>query len=170
MAARTWTILACALLATSLVAGCTNKDDPADDGTNETGGNGGTGGPPANASTPTDFNLTDSGAISGPFSQTWAIEVENVAFSSAMIHFALSGVQGGAPPTARVNLALTDPEGAEVMSATLGLGGAASVDWTLTAAELPVPGTYTLAAVADATTPLPSAGLANYELAATITY
>lgn len=164
------------LLAIALVfvlfAGCTNKDGDADPGADNNGTTGGGGGGAGNdLTTPSDFNLSDSGQIAGPFSQSWPIEVENVAFRSATVHFALSGAQAGAPPTARVNLALTDPDGAVVMSATIGLGGSGdSVDWTLTAAELATAGTYTLAAVADDSSPLPSAGLASWEMAVLVTY
>ena len=173
MVARTWTTLVALLLATALLAGCTNKDDAGDGGDdgNGTGNGGGNGGAGNGTATPEDFNLTDSGSINGPFAQTWDLVVENVGFTRATVHFALTGAQAGAPPTARVNLVLRDPDGAAVMSSTLGLGGSGNaVDWTLTPAELPVAGTYTLAAVADSATPLPSAGLANYELAVLVTY
>lgn len=172
-------ILLVLLVATALVAGCTKPgaDDP-DDGTNGTpGGNGGTGGTGGSGgsgtATPEDFNLTDSGSIQGPFSRSWDIEVENVGFTNAMIHFTLTGVQAGAPPTARVNLVLADPDGATVLSGVAGVGGDGdAIEWTLTPAELPMAGTYVLTATAgsDTPAPVPSVGLANFDLLAMVEY
>ncbi|HUR68883.1 MAG TPA: hypothetical protein VM370_06520 [Candidatus Thermoplasmatota archaeon] len=168
MVRRSWVLFATLLLATALVSGCTKKGEDATPTPTTPTGSGGNGTASANIS---DFNITESGPIVGPFSQSWSIEVENVAFTSAMIHFALTGAQAGAPPTAHVNLQLIDPDGNEVISDTLGLGGSGNaVDWSFTSADLPAPGTYTLQAVAGSQAPLPSVGLANYELSAMVMY
>lgn len=168
---RTAFLVGLLLAIAAAMAGCTDKDDGATDGTDDTGGTGGTGGNRTTPATPEPFVLEDSGAIAGPFSKAWGIEVENVAFTSAMIHFALSGAQAGAPPTARVNLELQDPEGAIIKSAVLGLGGEGDmVEWTLTPVDLPAAGTYSLVATSGGDAPLPSVGIANYELAASVTY
>lgn len=177
--ARRWILLATLVLAAALVAGCTNKGTPTPVGndTNTTPGVTPTkpgGGTTINGTKPADTNVTDSGAISGPFSKTWDIAVPNVGFKSAEIQFTLTGAQAGAPVTARVNLQLTDKDGKVVKSDTVGLGGSGdSVDWKLTVAELPAAGTYTLAAVAGAgpaPAPVPSVGVANYALTAMVMY
>lgn len=172
MAVRTWALLATFLLAFAALAGCT-KSDEGDDGapmpTNPTDGSGGSDG--GSAAAPEDFLLEDGGDIQGPFSQSWSIEVENVAYSMAMIHFELAGLEAGAPPTARVNLQLADPDGNVVKGAVLGLGGEGNAaSWELTPAETPVPGTYVLSAVSGSDAPLPSLGLASYTLHAEVTY
>lgn len=162
------------LLSMALLAGCTNKGDdgaPGDNNTPGSGGTGGTGGPGAGTADVQDFNLTDSGAIQGPFTKQWDVEVANVGFTNAMVHFALTGAQAGAPPTARVNLVLLDPEGGVVKSAVAGLGGSGdTIEWTFTAADLSTAGTYTLQATAGDQAPLPSVGIANYDLMVMVEY
>jgi hypothetical protein len=168
MPVRTWALAAILLLA-SVLAGCTNADDGAGDGTPTPGpGNGGGDGATA---PPADFLIEDAGAITGPFDETWDVVVANVAYDSASIHFELAGLQAGAPPTARVNLELADPDGSVVKSATLGVGGSGNaVTWELTPADTPTAGTYTLRAVAGSDAPLPSAGFATWALHAQVTY
>ena len=171
MPARTWALLGTLLVAT-LAAGCTKGgDDPGSGGTPTPADGGTTPTPGGNATTPDDFTLEDSGAFQGPFQQTWDIPVENVAYTAATIQFELAGVQAGAPPTARVNLQLADPEGNIVKSTTLGVGGSGnSAAWDLTPADTPTPGTYTLSAVSGSDLPLPSGGVATWTLLAQITY
>lgn len=171
MAARAWALVATLLFASAALAGCT-KPDAGDDGapttpTLPTGGSdgGGTG------ATPEDFLLDDGGTIQGPFSQSWNIEISNVAYSMAMVHFELAGLEAGAPPTARVNLQLADPDGNVVKSAIVGVGGDGNAaSWDLTPAETPVPGTYVLSAVAGSDAPVPSLGLATWSLHAEVMY
>lgn len=167
---RTWTILTALLLASAALAGCTSKDDgddgAADGSTPDAGGSG----PGNGTATVEDFLLEDAGMIQGPFQESWDVVVENVAFRSALVEFALQGVQAGAPPAARVQLVLSDPDGAPVKTATLGIGGEGdSVSWTLTNAEIQAAGTYTLQATAQQG-PVPSGGVAQYTLHAVVDY
>lgn len=168
MPVRAWTI-ATLLLVTTILAGCTGSDEGGDEADATTPApDGGGSGPSA---PPQDFLIEDAGEITGPFTRTWSIDVDNVAYSAANIHFEMAGLQAGAPPTARVHLQLSDPEGNPVKTATLGVGGSGdSITWGLTPADTPTAGTYTLRAVAGSDDPLPSAGFASWALHAQVTY
>lgn len=171
MAARAWALVATLLLASAALAGCTKPDAVEDDTpTTPTIPTGGSGGESPGA-TPEDFLLDDGGTIQGPFSQSWNVEIANVAYSMALVHFELAGLEAGAPPTARVNLQLADPDGNVVKSGVVGVGGDGNAaSWDLTPAETPVPGTYVLSAVAGSDLPVPSLGLATWTLHAEVMY
>lgn len=180
-----------ALLVTAALAGCTSDAPPADGtttpptGTTPTGGTGttptggtGTTTPPTSGGNTTNppanpAPVTASGQIAGPFEEEWAIPVPAVSPRAMTIQFNLTGAQPGAPVTASVFLVLKDPQGATVKSANLGLGGSGDkVDWAFSAADVTATGDYKLQATArsDLPQPVPSGGVANYQLTATVTY
>lgn len=183
MTLRTWT-LAALLLTTALAAGCTSTDDgaaPAPSPSNPGAGsaapspsNPGSGAntPPIAQPRPSPVPVTDSGDIQGAFDRAWEIRVPQVGARGMTIDFALAGIEAGAPPTARVELRLLDPNGAEVKRGVAGVGGDGDVvSWKLTGAEVATPGAYVLTAQASPEAgALPSAGLAKYQLYALAEY
>lgn len=180
MAARSWVILTALLGITAALAGCTTNA-ATDDAPAQTP-------PPASAPAPApeatppapraepspppeDFSLADSGEISGTFEKTWDIRVANVAFRDAQMHFSLASLQPGAPSTARINLALYDPNGQLVKTETVGLGAPANeLTWTFTPGMLSMPGSYELKATTASQAALPSGGFASYDVWATVEY
>lgn len=182
---RSWALLA-TLLLPALLAGCTGDEPPAmePDETPPAGGSGsgatppadGSGGsatPPAPAVKPTTKPVEANGEIAGPFEESWDLAVPAANPRQAVVAFALAGMQEGAPPTARVNIGLYDPEGTLLKSETLGLGGTAdSLSWTLGAADLPAAGTYSIRASSQPETGglVPSAGFAKFTLYALVEY
>lgn len=171
-----WPLVA-VLVAAVILAGCTNPDAtpsdeaPGGDPAAPAPGRGGASPPATGAAVPRDVLLEDAGALEGPFSASWPLTIENVAFRAAAVEFSLQGPQAGAPATARVRLALIDPAGNEVKSEVVGLGGAGdALAWTLTNAEIQQAGVYTLAAMSQAEGPLPSVGVGSYSLRAVIDY
>lgn len=174
-------VLASALL----LAGCTSSgDEPATDpapeapapnpGAKSPGGATGAA-PPAQQHPPAHQSepVQDAGDIAGPFAKAWNVDVASVAFREVRVDFALAGAQAGAPPTARVELALLDPAGNVVKTQAVGLGADVdSLSWTLRAADMPAPGTYVLQATSSQAAPagLPSGGLAKYTLHAEVLY
>lgn len=183
---RLLVLLVALALPAALLAGCTSNDDGGDAGTPPPAGSGGDADAPG-ASRPGNGAanpphaahaepVEDAGDIAGPFEKTWNLDVASVAFREARVDFALAGAQAGAPPTARVQLSLLDPNGAVVKTESVGLGAPAdSLSWTLRAADLPAPGTYVLQATATPSADagpgaLPSAGLAKYTLHAEVMY
>lgn len=181
MAARKWTLLAALLLAGAVLAGCTAPDAPdAPAPQPPAGGEPGASDPPASpprdvkpAPAPKVEPVYDSGAIEGPFEKEWKLDVPTMGFRSADIAFTLLGAQPGAPPTARVYLAFLDPDGKEIKSAVLGLGGSGNeVTWSFPNGDMPRAGTYRIVATAQPQDDgaLPSVGFANYELAAQVNY
>lgn len=183
---RRWSIVAALMLAFAvLAAGCVKKDDPGDGATTSTstpptGTTGGTTPPTSNGTTsgggntPPPTVVADKGTFQGEFKKDWPIAVAAVSPKATTITFNLTGVQAGAPPTARVVLQFLDPEGKAIKSATLGLGGSGNnVAWTFGPADVALAGEYKVRATADATVPgpgLPSGGAANYELNALVEY
>lgn len=172
---RLRTPLVALLLVATVLAGCTAPENApeADPAPSRPGPKGPAGAAPGH---PTDHAapVEDAGDIAGPFQKTWDLHVASVAFREAHVEFALAGAQPGAPPTARVQFSLLDPEGNVVKTALVGLGGDSdTLSWTLRAADLPAPGTYTLQAVngvsADPTS-LATPGLAKYTLHAQVLY
>lgn len=178
--------LVASLVVLAALAGCV-KDDatpPADGGTTPvtstptptTPGTGGGGGSGGNVQNPPP--VTDKGSIQGPFDKSWTVPVPAVSPKAVTVVFNLTGVQAGAPPTASVFLAFKDPDGKTIKSAALGVGGSGnSVNWGFTAADILLTGDYKLVASANPTpggapapTPLPSGGLANYDMSATVEY
>lgn len=181
MAPRTWTLLTTLLLAGALLAGCTSPDPaPQAPQPQPPAGDEPAAQPPANA--PRDSKpapkpavrpVQDSGAIEGPFERTWQLDVPTMGFRTADVSFALKGVQPGAPPTARIYLAFLDPEGKEIKSAVLGLGGAGdSITWSFPNSDMPFAGAYSIVAKAEphGDQALPSVGFAQYDLAAQVNY
>lgn len=176
MAARTWVLITALVLASAAIAGCTKPADdapeqpdtmPPADKTPAPGNNA----PNAPAPPPSDYVLDDAGEIQGPFEKTWEIHVTNVAYRETSLRFELASLQAGAPPTARVTLALYDPMGTPIKSAAVGLGADSNgLDWTFMLGELPVPGAYQLKATTGTDSPLPSLGAASYQLHAIVDY
>lgn len=181
MAPRKWTLLTTLLVLGALLAGCTSSDPapqapqpqpPEDDAPAQQ--------PPASAPReskpapkPAVRPVHDSGAISGPFEKTWTLDVPTMGFSTADVSFVLTGAQPGAPPTARIYLAFLDPEGKEIKSALVGLGGAGDeVTWSFPNGDMPRAGAYSIVAKAQPQDGpgMPSVGFANYELAAQVNY
>lgn len=169
-----------------LLAGCTSPgDEPATDpapkapasnpGGNNPGGSNAAA-PPAQQPPPAHHDaepLQDAGDVAGPFEKAWNLEVASVAFREAHVEFSLAGAQAGAPPTARVELALVDPQGNVLKKESVGLGADAdALSWTLRAADLPAAGTYVLKATSApaGAGSLPSAGFAKYTLHAEVLY
>lgn len=177
MAARTWT-LALLVATATLLAGCTSNGPASDKGNDgpappadqppaQTPDRA----PPRAAERPNDFTLTDAGEIQGPFSQTWTIQVANVAFNAAGLTFSLESLQAGAPPTALIHLTLYDPNGAPLQQGTVGLGAPSNeLTWTFSPGQLPLAGTYELKAESAPQGGLPSAGFAAYSLDAHVRY
>lgn len=188
MAFRTWSILAVLMIAGAALSGCTSPSDdaraaeppaanpPADDGTSEGGGDATGDGQdaPARSIKPATEPVTAEGSIRGQFEKEWLLEVPTAGFKQTLVEFNLSGVQDGAPPTARVYFALYKPDGSLLKGATLGMGQDPLVTWTLTNADMPEPGAYLLKATAEpqnqSPTGVPSFGLADYELYAYVEY
>lgn len=182
MAARKWTLLAALLVVGAALAGCTSpSDSPAPkqpQAQPPAGEQPGPADPPAAqpakpAPAPKVEPVYDSGAIQGSFEKAWTLDVPTMGFRSADVAFVLTGAQPGAPPTARVYLAFLDPDGKEIKSAILGLGGAANeVTWSFPNGDMPRAGAYRIVATAEPQddAALPSVGFANYELAAQVNY
>lgn len=185
---RLLVLLAALALPATLLAGCTSNNDgggnddssnaPPADRNNGNGAPGNGAGVGSRPSQPRAEPVQDAGDVAGPFEKAWNLEVASVAFREAHVQFSLAGAQAGAPPTARVQLSLLDPNGALVKTESVGLGAPGdSLSWTLRAADMPAPGTYVLKATAtpDANASpgpgvLPSAGLAKYTLHAEVLY
>ena len=180
MAARTW-MLALLVATSAILAGCTNNDN-GNDGNDDTNagappvsepapGSGGSTPPPRETASPENFALQDAGEIEGSFSEAWDIEVANIAFRDAGLHFALQGLQPGTPPTALIHLTLYDPNGAAVQTGSVGLGAPSNeLTWTFSPGQLPLAGTYQLKAENAPQGTLPSAGFAAWTLEAHVTY
>lgn len=189
--ARTWSLLAALLLATAALAGCTGSTDdppaaspPADDGGSDApsgspGGSapGGSAEPPASSqpAPPAVEPVEATGKIEGPFEKEWTLDVPTMGFKQADLTFRLTGVEAGAPPTARVYLAFLNPDGTEVKHAIVGLSGAGDeVTWTFGNADMLQAGEYKIKVTAEPTPAgagaLPSFGLAQYELHAAVHY
>lgn len=127
--------------------------------------------PPPAQPAPTTVTVRDAGEIAGPFEKAWNLDVPQVGFRGIDIAFALTGVQEGLPPTARIYFALQDANGETLISAIL-TAAEPSLTWSPTAGDIPQAGMYKLVASAEPTTigGVPSFGFANYALDASVQY
>lgn len=177
---RSWPLVTLLVLASVTLAGCTSPDEPAapspmpgDGAPPAPGPAPGGNAPQAPAAKPNVQPVTDTGTIQGTFEKSWTLEIPKVGFRDVTVSFSLKGVEESAPPTARVQLALLDAQGALVKTGLVGLGAENALEWALTPADLPAAGTYTLQATSQADAPggaLPSLGLAKYDLYAMPNY
>lgn len=180
-------MLVIVLVSALAVAGCVKKDpaptsttptpttDATPTGTTPPTSSGGGSGNTSSSPPTSPDAVKDKGTIQGPFEKTFPINVPVISPRSVTVLFNLTGAQPGAPATASVYLAFTDPTGKILKSANLGLGGVPSVSWSFTAADITSTGTYNLKATAQppqgpAPTGLPSGGVANYDLYAKVDY
>ncbi len=173
---RLFTVALVAIVASTAFAGCFGGND--DEGTTPTPTPDNTTTTPTPSPTPTtpeptepempaDQTVTDSGAIAGQFDKTWDLAINDARYKSSVVQFNLTPSQDGAPITARVFVEFVDSAGASLKSATIGLNGPPSVEWSFAPGELAV-GTYTLKATAEpgqsGAPGIPSVGYANYDL------
>jgi hypothetical protein len=162
-----------------LLAGCTGKTDNRPAATSPPASASPT--PPAASSSgsslppptvPSGFTIKDAGDVQGTFDRAWKLHVASVGFRDALVDFNLTGLQDGAPPTARIHLSLQDANGKELKAQSIGVGADGNnAQWTLSPANLPAAGDYTLHATSEpGPVSLPSGGLAHFNLYAALTY